>query len=195
MKTLCSQTFWDKQSHFELILSAIFAWISMMNLNSKMTMTFDSICEQRRDNILNKDFSTISHVLWCILFFSLTIHQNVQIFRFVQKYFSSIKYQLISCSCIQFSSFLSMKISWLMRIIRIIARSLNFIRSHWLIKSLKIDNNVFFLWFINEYTQLKKINSSMKCAMHVVLSNVLLQMINLKCNIWKNLIAFANDIR
>jgi hypothetical protein len=50
-------------------------------------------------------------------------------------------------------------------------------------KFLKIDNNVFFLWFINEYTQLKKINSSMKCVMHVMSSNVLLQMIKLKCNI------------
>ncbi len=59
-----------------------------------------------------------------------------------------------------------------MHIIRIIARSLNFIRLHWLIKSLKIDNNVFFLWFINKYTQLKKITSSMKCAMHFVSSNI-----------------------
>jgi hypothetical protein len=82
-----------------------------------------------------------------------------------------------------------------MRIIRIIARSLNFIRSHWLIKSLKIDSNVFFLWSINEYTQLKKINSSMKCAMRVVSSNVLLQMIKSKCNIWKDFIAFVDDIR
>jgi hypothetical protein len=82
-----------------------------------------------------------------------------------------------------------------MRIIRIIARLLNFIRSHWLIKSLKIDNNVFFLWSINEYIQLKKINSSVKCAMYVVSSNVLLQMIKSKCNIWKDLIAFADNDR
>ncbi len=82
-----------------------------------------------------------------------------------------------------------------MCIIQIIARSLNFIRSHWLIKSLKTDNNVFFFWFINAYIQLKKINSSIKCAMHVISSNVLLQMIKSKCNIWKNLIAFVDDVR
>jgi hypothetical protein len=61
VKTFCSQTFWDEQSYFELILSAIFAWKSTMSLNSMMTMTFDSICAQRRNNILNKDLSTISH--------------------------------------------------------------------------------------------------------------------------------------
>jgi hypothetical protein len=31
--------------------------------------------------------------------------------------------------------------------------------------------------------------------MHVVSSNALLQMIKSKCNIWKNLIAFADDVR
>ncbi len=90
VKTFCNQTFWDEQSHFELIFSAIFAWKSMMSLSSMMTTTFDLIYMQRRNNILNKNLSTISHVLWCILFFRLTIHQNVQIFRFVQKYSSSI---------------------------------------------------------------------------------------------------------
>ncbi len=30
VKTLCNQTLWDEQSHFELILSAIFAWRSMI---------------------------------------------------------------------------------------------------------------------------------------------------------------------
>jgi hypothetical protein len=35
----------------------------------------------------------------------------------------------------------------------------------------------------------------MKCAMHVMTSNVLLQMIKSKCNIWKDLIAFADDVR
>jgi hypothetical protein len=35
----------------------------------------------------------------------------------------------------------------------------------------------------------------MKCAMHVVSSNVLLQMIKSKYNIWTNLIAFADDVR
>jgi hypothetical protein len=35
----------------------------------------------------------------------------------------------------------------------------------------------------------------MKCAMHVVSLNALLQMIKSKCNIWKNLIAFADDVR
>ncbi len=35
----------------------------------------------------------------------------------------------------------------------------------------------------------------MKCAMHVVSSNVLLQMIKSKCKIWKILIAFADDFR
>ncbi len=59
---------------------------------------------------------------------------------------------------------------------------------------MKIDNNVFFLWFINEYIQLKKINSSMKGTMHVVSLNILLQMIKSKCNIWKNLVAFADDV-
>jgi hypothetical protein len=90
VKTLYSQTFLNEQSHFELILSAISAWKSMMSLISMLTTTFDSICAQRRDNILNKDFSTISHALWCILLFRLAIHQNVQIFRFVQRYSSSI---------------------------------------------------------------------------------------------------------
>jgi hypothetical protein len=92
VKTLCNQTLWDEQSHFELILSAIFAWKSMMSLSSMMTTTFDSVCAQRRNNILNKDLSTILHALWCILFFRSTIHQNVQIFRFVQKYSSSINF-------------------------------------------------------------------------------------------------------
>ncbi len=93
VKTLCSQTFWDEQSHFELILSATFAWISMMNLSSMMTTTFDSICAQRRNSILSRDLSTISHALWCILLFRLATHQNVQIFRFVQKYSSSINFK------------------------------------------------------------------------------------------------------
>jgi hypothetical protein len=35
----------------------------------------------------------------------------------------------------------------------------------------------------------------MKCAMHVISSNVLLQMIKSKCNIWKNLIVFVDDVR
>jgi hypothetical protein len=34
----------------------------------------------------------------------------------------------------------------------------------------------------------------MKCAKHVGSLNVLLQMIKSKCNIWKNLIAFADDV-
>jgi hypothetical protein len=127
--------------------------------------------------------------------FSISNSSKRSNFSFYSKIFVVDQSQLISCARIQSSSFLSMKISWSVRIIRIIARSLNFIRSHWLIKSLKIDNNVFFLWFINEYIQLKKINSSMKCTMHVVLSNVLLQMIKSKCNIWKDLIAFADDVR
>jgi hypothetical protein len=63
MKMFCNQTFWDEQSHFELILSTIFAWKSMINLNLMLMMTFDLICAQRRNNILNKDFSTISHTL------------------------------------------------------------------------------------------------------------------------------------
>jgi hypothetical protein len=92
VKTLCNQTFWDEQSHFELIFSAIFAWKSMMSLNLMLTTTFDLICAQQRDNILNKDLSTISHVLWCILFFQLTTFQNVQIFRFVERYSSSINF-------------------------------------------------------------------------------------------------------
>jgi hypothetical protein len=127
--------------------------------------------------------------------FSISNSSKRSNFSFCSEIFFVDQSQLIFCARIQSSSFLSMKISWLMCIIRIIARSLNFIRSLWLIKFLKIDNNVFFLWFINEYTQLKKINSSMKCAMHVVSSNVLLQMIKSKCNIWKNLIAFADDVR
>jgi hypothetical protein len=74
VKTFCNQTFWNEHSHFELILLAIFAWKSMMNLSSMITTTFDSICAQRRNNILNRNLSTISHVFWCILFFRLTIH-------------------------------------------------------------------------------------------------------------------------
>jgi hypothetical protein len=35
----------------------------------------------------------------------------------------------------------------------------------------------------------------MKCVMHVVSSNVLLQMIKSKCKIWKILIAFADNVR
>ncbi len=35
----------------------------------------------------------------------------------------------------------------------------------------------------------------MKYATHVMSWNILLQMIKLKCNIWKNLIAFADDVR
>jgi hypothetical protein len=92
MKTFYNRTFLNEQSHFELISSTIFAWISMMSFSSMMTITFDSICAQRRNNILSKDFSTILHVLWCILCFRLTIHQNVQIFRFVQRYSSSINF-------------------------------------------------------------------------------------------------------
>jgi hypothetical protein len=38
-----------------------------------------------------------------------------------------------------------------------------------------------------------KINSSIKCVMHVISSNALLQMIKSKCKIWKILIAFADD--
>jgi hypothetical protein len=90
VKTLCNQTLWNELSHFELILSAIFAWKSMISLNSMMTSTFDSIYAQRRDNILNRNLSTISHTLWYISLFRSTIHQNVQGFRFVQKYSSSI---------------------------------------------------------------------------------------------------------
>jgi hypothetical protein len=62
MKTLCNQTFWNEQSHFELILSTTFAWISMMNFNSELTTTFNSIYAQRRDSILSRNHSTISHV-------------------------------------------------------------------------------------------------------------------------------------
>jgi hypothetical protein len=127
--------------------------------------------------------------------FSISISSKRSNFSFCSEIFFVDQFQLMFCARIQSSSFLSMKISWLMRIIRIIARSLNFIRSHWLIKILKIDNNVFFLWFINEYTQLKKINSSMKCAMHVMSLNALLQIIKSKCNIWKNLIAFVDNVR
>jgi hypothetical protein len=90
VKTFCNQTFWDEKSHFELILSTIFAWKSMMSLNSKFATTFNSICAQRRDNIQNKNLLTIWHAFWCILFFWLTYHQNVQIFRSVQKYSLSI---------------------------------------------------------------------------------------------------------
>jgi hypothetical protein len=90
VKTLCNQTFWDEQFHFELILSTIFAWKSMMSFSSMLTTMFNSMCAQRRDNILSKDLSTISHVLWWILLFRLTTHQNVRIFRFIQRYSSSI---------------------------------------------------------------------------------------------------------
>jgi hypothetical protein len=34
----------------------------------------------------------------------------------------------------------------------------------------------------------------MKCAMHVMSSNVLLQIIKSKCNIWKDLIVFVDDV-
>jgi hypothetical protein len=44
VKTFCNQTLWDEQSHFELILSTIFAWKSMMSLSSVLTTTFNSIC-------------------------------------------------------------------------------------------------------------------------------------------------------
>jgi hypothetical protein len=105
VKTLCNQTFWNEQSHFELILSAIFAWKSMMSLNSMMTTTFDSICVQRRDNILSKNLSTISHAFLCILLFRLTTHQNVQIFRFVQKYSSSINFNWFFARAFSFQVF------------------------------------------------------------------------------------------
>ncbi len=80
VKTFCNQTLWNKQSHFELIFSAIFAWTLMMSFNSMLTTTFDSICTQRRDNILSRDLSTISHAFWCILFFRLTTHQTFRFF-------------------------------------------------------------------------------------------------------------------
>jgi hypothetical protein len=86
--------------------------------------------------------------------FSIRISSKRSNFSFCSEIFFVDQFQLIFCSRIQFSSFLSMKIFWSMRIIRIIARSSNFIRSHWLIKSLKIDSNVFSLWFINEKIQL-----------------------------------------
>jgi hypothetical protein len=127
--------------------------------------------------------------------FSINNSSKRSNFLFCSEIFFVDQFQLMFCARVQSLNFLSMKISWLMRSIQIIARLLNSIRSHWLIKSLKIYNNVFFLWSINEYTQLKKINSSLKCAMNVVSSNVLLQMIKSKCNIWKDIIVFADDVR
>jgi hypothetical protein len=99
------RTFLNKQSHFELILSTIFAWKSIISLNFIMTTTFDSKCAQRRNNILSKNLSTIWHVLWCILLFRLKIHQNVRIFRFVQKYSSSINFNQFFARALNFQIF------------------------------------------------------------------------------------------
>ncbi len=125
--------------------------------------------------------------------FSINNSSKRSNFSFSSEIFFVDHFQLISCARIQSWTFLSMKISWSMRIIQIIARSLNFIRLHWLIKFLKIDSNVFFLWSINEYIQLKKINSSIKCVMQVVSSNVLLQMIKSKCR-WSSRSAIFENI-
>jgi hypothetical protein len=39
------------------------------------------------------------------------------------------------------------------------------------------------------------ISRSIKCTMHVISSNALLQMIKSKCNIWQHLIVIADDVR
>jgi hypothetical protein len=74
VKTLCNQTLWNEQSHFELILSAIFCMNINFESQSKLKTMFDSIFAQPRDKILNIFFLTIWHVFWCIVFFWLTTH-------------------------------------------------------------------------------------------------------------------------
>jgi hypothetical protein len=62
------------------------------------------------------------------LAFSINNSSKRSNFSFCSKIFFVDQFQLISCARIQSSNFLSMKIPWSVCIIRIIARSLNFIR-------------------------------------------------------------------
>jgi hypothetical protein len=68
------------------------------------------------------------------LVFSISNSSKRSNFLFCSEIFFVDQFQLISCVRTQFSSFLSMKISWSMCIIRIIARLLHSFQSHWLIK-------------------------------------------------------------
>jgi hypothetical protein len=50
-------------------------------------MTFDSKCAQRRNNILNKNSSTILYIFWCILFFQLITHSKIRILVLFKSFF------------------------------------------------------------------------------------------------------------
>ncbi len=122
----------------------IYAMILMINLILVIKSTFDSKYKQQQSNISSKNLQTILHVVLCILFSRSNIHQIVSIF-FCFEMFLIDQSHLMFCALTQFFNFVLMKISQFVRIIRIIARSSNFIRSQKLIKFLKINNNVFFL--------------------------------------------------
>ena len=62
-------------------------------------------------------------------------------------------------------------------------------RSHLLMILLNIDINVFFLWLIKGKTQLNEMNLSIKWAIQLVSSNLLLRIVKSKCRIWYDFVA------
>jgi predicted nucleic-acid-binding Zn-ribbon protein len=107
------ESFMYKESNDEVM-----RWNSVNKSNDQIIWFINLF---RKDSFLESFLDSLFHQF-------ISSSQVLSLHRFI--YLSFNKFQLISCSRIQFSRFLSMKISWSMRIIRVIACSSNFIRSH-----------------------------------------------------------------